>query len=475
VIRPALLIATVLLIAGCDRRPDDVAVVVSVIGGSVSPASGAAGRVLAGATAQGLVAFDAAGGIEPALAERWIVTDDGRSFIFRLRDAEWADGSTVTANDVVASLKRATAPTARNPLLPYLTAIDEIVAMTPRVIEVRLKRPRPDLLKLFAQPELAVALRGRGGTGPFREVDGAPRGAARLRPQFDPRVAGEDEPGRPAPEDHVVLRGERAAMAILRFGRKQSDLVEGGGLIDWPLIALAEVAPTNIRVDNAVGLFGLAVTDRSGFLATAANRGAVAMAIDRAAVTEAFRDNWPASETLLPDRLDSLGVPAVPEWAQIPAAGRADVARARVALWRAPVRLRIALPRGPGANLLWSRLGGSLNAVGIGVERVPMDAPADLKLVDRVAPYDSARWSLRTACQPCGVEAAALIAAAREAPDLPQRAAQLAAADAMLAADVAFIPIARPLRWSLVALRLRNWTANPRAWHPLNHLRRDPK
>jgi len=95
-------------------------------------------------------------------------------------------------------------------------------------------------------------------------------------------------------------------------------------------------------------------------------------------------------------------------------------------------------------------------------------------LVDAVAPYDSARWYLRAACQPCGTTAATLIAAARDAPTLQARADRIAEADAALAADVAFIPIAQPLRWSLVAARLRAWTPNARAFHPLNHLRGDP-
>ena len=51
-------------------------------------------------TAQGLVAFDADGEILPALAQRWIVEDDGRSYIFRLRRAFWPDGRKVLAKDV---------------------------------------------------------------------------------------------------------------------------------------------------------------------------------------------------------------------------------------------------------------------------------------------------------------------------------------------------------------------------------------
>ena len=95
-------------------------------------------------------------------------------------------------------------------------------------------------------------------------------------------------------------------------------------------------------------------------------------------------------------------------------------------------------------------------------------------MIDAVAPYDSARWYLATACAPCGEEATAAIEAARDAPDMASRGQRLAEADFALAADAAFIPIARPLRWSLVAVRLRQWELNSRAWHPLNHLRAVP-
>jgi peptide/nickel transport system substrate-binding protein len=57
---------------------------------------------------------------------------------------------------------------------------------------------------------------------------------------------------------------------------------------------------------------------------------------------------------------------------------------------------------------------------------------------------------------------------------MAERAARIAEADAAVTEDAAFIPLARPVRWSLVAQRLRQWTANPRGTHPLNHLRADP-
>src|SRR3546814_15300389 len=83
--------------------------------------------------AQGLVRLDATGQVEPGIAERWIVIDDGMSYIFRIGDVTWPDGSAVTARAVVQRLRRELAPGSRNPLRPYLTAIDEVVAMTPEI------------------------------------------------------------------------------------------------------------------------------------------------------------------------------------------------------------------------------------------------------------------------------------------------------------------------------------------------------
>ncbi|MDR6790392.1 peptide/nickel transport system substrate-binding protein [Sphingomonas sp. BE138] len=433
-------------------------------------------RLLTDSLAQGLVRFDAAGQIESGIAERWIVIDDGRSYIFRLRRAQWDDGSQVRAGDIVPLLRRQVSRGAANAVAPYLTAVASIVEMTPEVIEIELARPRPDLLKLFAQPEMALVRPGKpGGAGPFRRRAGA-RDGILLTPARDPDRA-PDEEG-PTPEQDVRLRGERAAAAILRFVERQSDLVSGGTLVDWPILRTANPAPANVRIDPAAGLFGLAIVKREGFLAAAANRAAVAQAFDRTDLTGSVSADWPARETVLPEQLDSAAPPMVPAWATLPPEQRPAAARTQVAAWRVahgvPV-LRLALPGGPGGTLLWARLARDLYAVGIQPLRVALDDQgADLRLLDRVAPYDSARWYLAEACVACSSEAAAAIEATRLADTLPQRAQAAAQADRLLTEDVAFVPLARPFRWSLVALRLRQWQPNPRAWHPLNRLRPDP-
>ncbi len=473
------------LLAGCNRRRDIGPVVVSAIGSApqIADASRVAldapTRILMDSTAQGLVRFDAAGQIVPGLAERWIVIDDGRSYIFRLRETEWSDGRPVVAADVVKALSRQIAPESRNPLAPYLTAIDEVVEMTPQVIEVRLSRPRPDLLRLFAQPELAVLHPiTRGGTGPFRRLrrDGA---RVLLRPSFDPARVATEEIEEPGPEANVQLIGERAARAITRFTERQSDLVLGGSFNDWPVVALADIAPANMHIDPAAGLFGLAIVDRAGFLADAQNRVALAQSIDRPALVAAFAPGWAPVEQILPAQLDSAAPPALPAWASLAAAERRRGALARVMRWRSahpgPLVLRVALPQGPGATTFFGFVGAGLRSIGIEPRRVPWAADADLRLIDSVAPYDSARWYLARACQLCGEQAIAALEAARNAATLAERAQLLAAADSAINEDAAFIPIARPLRWSLVAERLKSFAENSRAWHPLNALRRETR
>lgn len=482
--RSALLLAA-LALAGCDRRGSDGPVVVSAIGGPpriVSPAAltdDLPSRLLVAATAQGLVRLDAAGQVEPGLAARWTVLDDGLSYIFRLDDAVWSDGKPVTSEQVVTILRRALKDRTDNPASPWLTAIDEVVAMTPEVIEIHLDRPRPDLLRRLAQPELALfRMNPPGGAGPLRIVDRS-SDTALLRPTPDDAGDPDANDAKPDPRNDVELIGERAARAIVRFADHRSDVVTGGTIADWPLVAGVDIPASSIHRDPAQGLFGLAIVNRTGFLTDPTGRAAVAAAIDRQGMTAALAPDWSVEESVLPDQLDSAAAPTTPGWANGSVDQRRAAARILTASWRAthpdPLTLRIALPAGPGGTLLYGWIGSALRAIGIEPQRVAIDAEADLRLIDRVSPYDTARWYLATACAPCGDEAQAAIEAARTAPTSAARATAIAQADATLTADVAFIPLATPLRWSLVAPGMDEWQANPRAWHPLNALRSPTK
>src|SRR3546814_17194420 len=75
-----------------------------------------ANAALLDATSQGLVSYDGEGQIDTGLADRWTVTTDGRSYIFRLREARWTNGRKVTAMDVAEILRDYLAPASRHVL-----------------------------------------------------------------------------------------------------------------------------------------------------------------------------------------------------------------------------------------------------------------------------------------------------------------------------------------------------------------------
>lgn len=429
--------------------------------------------VLLEAAAQGLVRFDAGGEIEPALAQRWIVSDDGLRYTFRLGEAEWSGGR-VTAEQVVARLRAAAAPSSRNPLKPILGAIDEIVAMTDDVIEISLKSPRPSFLQILAQPEMAI-VRGGEGSGPYRP-ERLPDGSVRLALAEADREEGEEQ-GATAP---LLLRGEGAAAATARFAERQSDLVLGGTFGDLPVARAAGVPAAQLRFDPVAGLFGLAFTRAEGPFARVEVRQALAMAIDRPALAAAMGvPGLAPRQSLLPPGVEGLAQVSAPAWIRAPLPDRQARAAAvlRGSGGDGRLTVRVALPDGPGQRLLFARLRRDWAAVGVEAVRVAAGAEADLRLVDEVAPAGLASWYLRhfscdmsRICDPAADE---MMAAARMAPDAATRRGLLASADRILAGLGPFIPLTAPVRWSLVAPRLTGFRPNAVGRHPIGELVRE--
>lgn len=472
------LLAAALVLPGCSDRAATGPITLSVIGTRATladPARGTlttANAVLVGATGQGLVAFDAAGQIEPALAERWTVTSDGLSYIFRIRRAHWISGEAVGSRDVAQALQRQIAPASRNALRPMFANVAAILPMTAQVIEIRLKAPQPNLLQLLAQPEMAVVRGDRSGTGPYR-IHSLRNGVTRLRPLSDPPSEGPE-----VDTWDMRLRGEAAAPAIARFSLRSAALVTGGSFADLAYASAARPPSAQFHVDPAYGMFGLQFVRRVSWLDTPERRQALAIAIDREAIVKRFGvAKWRASPALLPAQLDSDAPPAVLDISQLDIGERR--ARAR-AIMRGDATdtdrvLRIALPEGPGSRLLFAALAADWRRIGIRAERAAPGSPADLRLIDQVAPISSALWYLdQLSCRaprPCSAEADALYTAARASGDLDQRARLIAQADALQTAAQYYIPLALPLRWSLVSPELTGWRESAFAVHPLAELR----
>lgn len=472
--RLATILAASLALAGCGAA-DSGPVEVSAIGGP--PRLGDANRgpldapsaFLTEAVAQGLVRFNAEGDIEPALAQSWIISDDGLTYTFRLRRTNWIEGGRVTAQEVAARLRLALARNSRNPLKPVLGAVEEIVAMTDEVIVINLRGPRPNFLQLLAHPEMALLRRG-AGTGPYRVV-AVDDGVSRLR-----LIGGEDEEA-PVEGPDVLLRGEPALEAVARFAEERRALVVGGTAADLPLVRAADLPNGVLRFDPVSGLFGLSFNPRGGPLISAALRQALAMAIDRQAIATALGvPNLAPRTSIVPPGVQELPNVAQPDWANLTQAQRRTEAQRLIAELAPPepIRLRVAMPDGPGYRLIFAHLRRDWRLIGVEAERVAPGRPADLIFIDAVAPANLASWYLRHfTCDASGVcdpAADTAIQAARLAPDAAERQRQFALADGILTRATPFIPLTAPVRWSLVPGRLDGFQPSPFARHPAVNL-----
>lgn len=475
-----------LLAAGCSSG-DEHTVPVAFIGDTDSPFETGGrlsppARAVRAATAEGLVGFDEEGRVVPALADRWIITDDGLGYVFRLRDATWLDGAPLTAVSVRTALRQAQAELKDTSLGDDLSVISEIRAMAGRVIELRLAYRHPDLLQLLAQAEMGLVRQGEGA-GPMslmREGD-----VAVLTPVAPGKRGLPNEPGWNARARTLRLTSVPADRAVKAFLGGTASLMLGGRAADWPLSSEIGIARGVVHVETVPGLFGLSVVHSGGFLADSANREAIAMAIDRDALAKALdiRGWTPSTRLVSPGMEGDIGTLGE-RWAQLGLGERRATTLARVIRWQnggnpAPV-LRVALPLGPGMDKLFVRLRDDLAAVGMQVRRVTESADAELRLVDAAARYPRASWFLgQFACSlgrgMCSTDADRLSAEARRAPDGATRSALLAEAEAELTTANVYIPLGSPVRWSAVRRDVTGFTANRWAIHPLMPLAMLPK
>lgn len=441
------------------------------------------GLLVRSATSEGLVALDEQGRVISALADRWIVTEDGLSYIFRLRDGLWLDGTAITSQTVKAALRQALGALDNTPLAQEFLPIEDVRAMAGRVIEIRLAAPMPDLLQLLAQPELALLHKGQGA-GPMTLRREGPLAA--LAPIAPGRLGLPQPEGWDARVRDIRLHAVPAELAARRFRQGDVDLVLGGRFQDLAFAeAAAGLSRRTLKLDPVAGLFGLVVLQPTGALAERDLREALAMAIDRDSLAAALGlgGGWtPTTRIVANGSEGDLGTIGE-RWTDAPLARRQADAAARIARWQGrtdAVPLRLAVPAGPGGDQLYARLVTDFATIGVRVQRVAPDSPADLKLIDLVARYSRPSWYLnQLSCAArrglCSAAADARLAEARLAQDPQRRAALLAEAEAELTSANVFIPLGEPVRWSLVRDSIAGFVANAAGFHPLAPLALHPE
>jgi peptide/nickel transport system substrate-binding protein len=138
-----------------------------------------------------LVAYrDGSTEIDPALATRWIVSRDGLTWAFTIRNGvTFHDGFPVTASEVAASFTRhlkpeaaAAAPAWAALLRGVPGVIKDVRAVDRNTVSVSLVQPYAALLTVLAHPAMSITRLGSGsdgsprlvGSGAYRVVDASP-------------------------------------------------------------------------------------------------------------------------------------------------------------------------------------------------------------------------------------------------------------------------------------------------------------
>jgi len=478
-----------LLLAGCGNA-DEGTIKIAWIGEEESLfASGnrlsSGAQHLRGATQWGLVTLDPQGEVVPALAERWIITDDGLSFIFRLREQTWPDGSEMDSASVKRSLEQMIAGLDGTAFGLDLVPVTDIRAMAGRVIEIRLSAPVPDLLNLLAQPELAL-LSPDGGTGPMLLERSGPTARLTFRPPLARGLP--DMPGWEEDVREIELVAARAGRAMALFDEGAVQLVLGGRIGQLPLVDTGPLSRGTVRLDPAIGLFGLRVRRARGLLEDAEGREALAMALDREALVARYNvGGWVPTTRVVSPGLPGDGGQVAERWADLEltqlraqAAARVQAARGPSGSGNGPLTLSLSIGTAAGDDLLLRDLAAQFATIGVRLVRAESLAQADLQLVDEVARYGDARWflnqfncSLRRGL--CSEDTDYLMEVAQETLDPRERAGLLAEAESALMGANVFIPIGAPLRWSLVRGSVTGYEANAYAVHPLPPMAEIPR
>lgn len=495
---PALVVALALAACGGGSGDRSATLRADLVGDLDDP--GSPPRIaLTQSTQLGLVQFDGKGQIVPGLAASWRVVDQGRSLIFRLREAKWSDGRALTAGDVVQVFRRIAAPGSRNTLKSLLAGIENapavmdgsapaarlgVTAPLDMVVEIRLSAPDTGLLELLALPQAAIvrAERRPPAIGAFTVVDPGARPLVLLRnaSYFDQADT--------KPQRVVLTAAPDPGSAAARFIRGDTDLVIGNGISG--VRAVRRVAPRGtMRIEPSWGVYGYLANQRRGPMADPRVRRALAMAIDRDALVRGVFDLpevTPLVSLVPPDAGSGAGTPPVPDWASLDAEARRALALQLLGAAgygpERPLRLTVAVTPGAEHAAVLSAVAANWEQLGVGVVAIARDPDAqrrairdgdyDLALVERTAPAAQPLFFLRpftcagSGGSYCNPGADALIEGARAMADEDARGVALAHAESAMLSDTPMIPLFVPVRWALVARGVRGWTENQGGQHP---------
>ena len=129
---------------------------------------------------EGLVKPNSKGELIPAVAERYELSEDGRTYTFTLREGvKFHNGATVTAEDVVYSIERCADTSEGTPLVPAFSVIQEVKAVDEKTVTITIAQRDLEFISYLTSAIIPKGYDDQAthpvGTGPFMYVSRSPQ------------------------------------------------------------------------------------------------------------------------------------------------------------------------------------------------------------------------------------------------------------------------------------------------------------
>lgn len=302
----------------------------------------------------GLTTLTPAAEVVPGSAESWTVSDDGRTYVFKLRDGlKWSDGTPLTAKDFEFSFRRILTPATASPIAARHFIIENarainrgelppdelgVRALNERELEIRLNHPAPYFPELIVHralpaPRHAIEEHGDRWVRPENMVSNGAFALDVWRP--NDYVQLRKNPNFYAADNVRLTRvfhhtGEDANRALREFRSGSVDVVVTVPTeqLEW----LQENMPDSLRLFPGFGLQHLAFNTTKAPFNDARVRRALAMAIDREVLAERIlKSGELPAYGLVPPQAKQYPNPAQADFASLSQAERNERARALLA------------------------------------------------------------------------------------------------------------------------------------------------
>jgi peptide/nickel transport system substrate-binding protein len=252
------------------------------------------------------------GELEPGLAEKWDVSPDGMTYTIHLRDAQFSDGSPITAADAAFSLERVRSD--KESALPSpLAAVESITAADPKTVVIKLKYALAPMLANLELWNVGIVSKAdvdkRGVDGAFatNPVTSGPYAVKEWRPgeklvlEPNKHYWRKGYPKSDATVELIEVAEPETAAAMLKAGE-----VEVMRSVNWAQVEdLKNTDGIDMRMEPSNVVFVVLLNHSREPFSNLKARQAAAYALDNKVLTQAITNGYakPAN-TPLPGSLD---------------------------------------------------------------------------------------------------------------------------------------------------------------------------